>query len=143
MTYVYDIDADTICCLFVCEDVAPRRLEVELRRALACQELERLPRVRERCWHEDSMVRPADPKKAVRRHRFDDPSARPSHAPPADARVDFEDIRHHLEVVLQSVPEGMWSRIQDEGILEQCVGILSPWRAMVRRAVVAGATMTG
>jgi len=38
--------------------------------------------------------------------------------------------------------EGMWSRIQDEGILEQCVGIPPPWRAMVRRTTVAGAAMT-
>jgi hypothetical protein len=35
MTYVYDIDVDTICCLCVCVDVAPRRHEVELRRATA------------------------------------------------------------------------------------------------------------
>jgi hypothetical protein len=39
------------------------------------------------------------------------------------------------------MPEGMWSCIQDEGILEQCVGILPPWWAMVCRAVVAGAAM--
>jgi hypothetical protein len=37
----------------------------------------------------------------------------------------------------------MWSRIQDEGILEQCVGIPLPWWAVVRRAIVAGAAMTG
>jgi hypothetical protein len=55
--------------------------------------------------------------------RFDDPGAGPSHAPPAAAEVDFEDIRHRLEAVLQDVPEGIWSRIQDEGILEQCMGV--------------------
>jgi hypothetical protein len=70
-------------------------------------------------------------ERVVRRHRLDDPSDGPSHAPPTDVGTDFEDIRHHLEAVLQGVPEGMWSRIQDEGILEQCVGILLPWRAMV------------
>jgi hypothetical protein len=43
MKYVYDIDADTICCLFVCADVAPRGHEVELRRAPTRQELERPP----------------------------------------------------------------------------------------------------
>jgi hypothetical protein len=37
-----------------------------------------------------------------------------------------------LEAVLQGVPEGMWSRIQDEGILEQCVGVLPPWQVVVR-----------
>jgi hypothetical protein len=35
MTYVYDIDVDTIHFLFVCVDVAPRRCEVELQRALS------------------------------------------------------------------------------------------------------------
>jgi hypothetical protein len=39
------------------------------------------------------------------------------------------------------MPEGMWSRIQDEGILEQCVGIPPPWRDVVRWEAVAGATM--
>jgi hypothetical protein len=39
MTYAYDIDADTICCLFVCADVAPHRRDVELLRAPARQEL--------------------------------------------------------------------------------------------------------
>jgi hypothetical protein len=32
----------------------------------------------------------------VRRHRFDEPGAGPSHAPPAVAGVDFDDIRRHL-----------------------------------------------
>jgi hypothetical protein len=41
MTCVFGIDADTIYCLFVCADVAPRRHEVELLRAPACQELGR------------------------------------------------------------------------------------------------------
>jgi hypothetical protein len=115
MTYVYHIDVDTICCLFVCADVAPRAREVELRRAPTRQEPERPPRggphVGERCRHEDSMVRLANPERVVRRRWFDDPSVGPSHAPPTDARVDFEEIRHCLEVVLQGVPEGMWSCI--------------------------------
>jgi hypothetical protein len=54
----------------------------------------------------------------VRRRRFDDPGAGPSHAPLAAARVDFDDIRRRLETVLQDVPEGMWSHIQDESFLE-------------------------
>jgi hypothetical protein len=104
MIYMYDIDVDTICCLFVCVDVAPRGREVELRRALAHQEPERPPwggpRVGERCRREDTAARPADPKRAMRRCRFDDPSVGPSHAPPADAGVDFEDIQRRLEAVL-------------------------------------------
>jgi hypothetical protein len=141
MPYVYDVDVDTICCLFVCADVAPRRHEVELQRVLARQEMERFPRG-ERRWREDVMMRPAEPERAARRHRFDYPGDGPSHTPLATVGVDFEDIRCRLEAVLQDVPEGIWSRIQDEGILEQCVGVPLPWRAIVRRAVVAGATMT-
>jgi hypothetical protein len=92
MIYMYDIDVDTICCLFVCADVAPRGREVELRRASARQEPERPPgegRGLERDVGEDVMARPADPERAARRHRFDDPGAGPSHAPPADARSRF------------------------------------------------------
>jgi hypothetical protein len=104
MTYVYDIDVDTICFLFVCADVAPRRHEVELLRVSACQEPERPlrggPRVGERCQHEDANVRPANPERVARRCRLDNPSVGPSHAPLADAEADFEDIRCHLEVVL-------------------------------------------
>jgi hypothetical protein len=103
---------------------------------------ERLP-WGERRRREDVAVRPAEPERAVRRHRFDDPGAGPSHAPPAAAGVDFEDIRRRLETVLQDVPEGIWSRIQDEAFLEQCVGVPPPWRAIVRRAAVAAAMTTG
>jgi hypothetical protein len=147
MTYIYDVDADTICCLFVCADVAPPGNEVELLRASARQELERSlrggPWVGERCQCEDVGARPTDLEREVRRGWFDDPGVGPSLAPPVDVGADFEDIHHRLEAVLQGVLEGMWSRIQDEVILEQCVGILLPWRAMVRRAAVAGAAMTG
>jgi hypothetical protein len=67
----------------------------------------------------------------ARRHHFDDPSVGPSHAP------------HRLEVVLQGVPEGMWSHIQDEGILEQCVAVSLTWQTMVQQEVVAGVAMIG
>jgi hypothetical protein len=80
MPYVYDIDVDTIWCLFACADVAPRGREVELQRAP-----ERPPRG-ERRRREDVAVRPAEPERAARRHRFDDPGAGPSHAPPAAGR---------------------------------------------------------
>jgi hypothetical protein len=46
------------------------------------------------------MTRLADPERATRRRRFDDPGAGPSHAPPTDAVVDFEDICRCLEAVL-------------------------------------------
>jgi hypothetical protein len=36
-----------------------------------------------------------------------------------------------MEVVLQGVPEGMWSRILDEGVLEKCVGVLVAWQTMI------------
>jgi hypothetical protein len=35
MPYVYDIDVDTIFCLFVCVDVEPHRREVELQKVPA------------------------------------------------------------------------------------------------------------
>jgi hypothetical protein len=142
MTYVYDIDVDIICCLFVCANVAPRGREVDLQRESTRQEPKRLP-WGERHRHEDSMVRPADSERAARRCRFDDPGAGPSHTPPTAVGVYFEDIRRHLEAVLQNVSEGMWSRIQDEGILEQCVRVPPPWQAIVQRVAVAGAAMTG
>jgi hypothetical protein len=97
----------------------------------------------QRCRCEDIEVIPSKDERVARRHRFDDPGARPLHAPPAEAGGDSEDIHHHLEAVLQGVLEGMWSRIQDEGILEKCVGVPLMWWAVVRRAAVVGAAMTG
>jgi hypothetical protein len=35
----------------------------------------------------------------------------------------------------------MWIRIQDEGLLEHCIGVPPPWRGIMRRAAVL-ATMT-
>ena len=67
MTCVFGIDVDTICCLFVCADVAPRRCEVELLRALAHMESGRLLRVGERHRCEDTEARPAEPERVVRR----------------------------------------------------------------------------
>jgi hypothetical protein len=37
----------------------------------------------------------------------------------------------------------MWVWIQDEGILEQCIGLPTESRTLIRRAAVAGAAMTG
>jgi hypothetical protein len=90
--------------------VAPRGNEVELHRAPAHREPERLSRG-ERRRREDVVGQPAELERAARRCRFDDHGAGPSHAPLVAAGVDFDDVRRHLETVLQDVPEGMWSRI--------------------------------
>jgi hypothetical protein len=121
----------SVCLLFcACADVAPRGCEVEMQRVPVCREPERLPHG-ERRRRDDASGQLAEPERAARRHRFDDPGAGPSHAPPAVARVEFDDIRYHLETVLQDVPERMWTRIQDESFLDQCVGVPPPWRAIV------------
>ena len=127
------IDTVTIVCwLFcACADLAPREREVEFQRVSTQRELERLPRGGRRWWDEAAGA-PVEPERLARRHRFDDPGAGPSHAPPTAAGVDFDDIRRRLETVLQDVPEGMWIHIQDEGFLEQCIGLPPPWRGIVR-----------
>jgi hypothetical protein len=35
----------------------------------------------------------------------------------------LEDFHHWLEVVLQGVPEGMRTQVQDEGVSDHCVGL--------------------
>jgi hypothetical protein len=83
--------------------VAPRGCEVEMQRAPTCREPKRLPHG-ERSQREDVTGQPTEPKRAERRHQFDDPGAGPSHAPLAAARVDFDDIHRRMETVLQDVP---------------------------------------
>ena len=90
--------------------MAPRGREVEMQRASAHLGLERRPQG-ERHRRENVIEQPAEPERAARRRRFDDPGAGPSHTPPTVAGVEFDDIHRHLEMVLQDVPEGMWSRI--------------------------------
>jgi hypothetical protein len=145
MTCVVCIYADTIVWLFVCADVGPREPKVELLRASAHQELGRPPqggsRAGERCRHEYVEVRLVDAEREARRRCFDDPGVGPSHAPSVDAGEYFEDIHCCLEAVLQGMLEGMWSYIQDEGISEQCVGVLLTWRGVVRCAVAEGVAM--
>jgi hypothetical protein len=102
-----------------------------MQRAFVRREPERLPHG-ERRRREDAAGRPDEPEREARRHRFNDPGAGPSHAPPATAGVDYDDIRYCLETVLQDMLEGMWTRIQDESFLEQCVGVSPPWWAIVR-----------
>jgi hypothetical protein len=78
----------------------------------------------------------------AQRRRWDDPGAGPSHAPSAAARVD-EDLVRCFETVFQDVPEGMWTQIQDEEFLEQCIGLPPPWRSIMRRAAVLAAMTSG
>jgi hypothetical protein len=113
-----------------------------MQRASARRESERLPHV-ERRRREDVAGRPAEPEREARRHRFNDPSAGPSHTPLATVKVYFDDIGRRLETALQDVPEGMWTCIQDESFLEQCVGVPPPWRSIVRRAIVMDAMTSG
>jgi hypothetical protein len=119
------------CCLFcVCADLAPRGHEVELYRP-SVQLEGRPPRGERRKWDE-AAGRPADPARPARRHRFDDPGAGPSHAPPAAAGGELDDILRRFETVFRDVPEGMWIHIQDEEFLEQCIGLPPPWRSIMR-----------
>ena len=37
----------------------------------------------------------------------------------------------------------MWTQIQDEEFLEQCVGLPPPWRSILRRVAVATAMTSG
>jgi hypothetical protein len=50
-------------------------------------------------------------KESVSRHIFDDPGGGPSHTPQVEADGGLDDFQRRLEVVLQGVPEGMWSHI--------------------------------
>jgi hypothetical protein len=125
----------------VCADLAPRGREVELYRP-PVQPEGRPPRG-ERRGRDEAAGRPADAARPARRHRFDDPGAGPSHAPPAAAGGDDDDIRRHFETVFRDVPEGMWTRIQDEEFLEQCIGLPPPWRSIMRRAAVLAAMTSG
>jgi hypothetical protein len=120
-----------------CADLAPRGREVELYRSRVLRE-GRPPRG-ERHPRDEAAGRPAGAERLAQRRRFDDPGAGPSHAPPAAAGVEIEDLCRRFEAVLRDVSEGMWTRIQDEGFLEQCIGLPTPWRGLVRRAVVAAA----
>jgi hypothetical protein len=122
--------------------VTPREHEVEMQRAPAQRDLERLSHG-ERHRRDEATGQPAEPERAARRNRFDDPGAGPSHAPSVAAGVDFDDIRHRLEMMLQDMPKGMWICIQDEGFLEQCIGVPPPWQAIVRRAAVLAAMTSG
>jgi hypothetical protein len=41
------------------------------------------------------------------------------------------------------VPEGMWTQVQDEGVLEQCVCIPSNLWTLIHREAIAGEDMIG
>jgi hypothetical protein len=123
----------------VCADVAPRGREVEVFRAPAQQEGP--PRAGRRP-RDEAAGGPAEAERPAQRPRGDDPGAGPSHAPPAAAGVD-EDIVHRFQTVLRDVPEHLWSHIQDEDILDLCVGLSQPWRSLLRRAAVVTAMTSG
>jgi hypothetical protein len=123
----------------VCADVAPRGWEVEVFQAPAQQE----GPPREGRWPRDEAAGgPAEAERPAQRPRLDDPGAGPSHAPPTAAGVD-EDIVHRFQTVLRDVLEHLWSHIQDEDILDLCVGLPQPWRSLLRRAVVVTAMTSG
>ena len=90
----------------------------------------------------DAAAGAAGPERLAQRRRYDDPGAGPSHAPPAAARAD-EDVVRRFETVLWGVPEHLWSHIQDEDVLEQCVGLPQPWQSLLRRAAVVTAMTSG
>jgi hypothetical protein len=121
--FICDIDADTIVCLLfgACADVAPHGREVEWPRAPVQRNLERLPHG-ERRRRDEATGRPAEPERAARRHRFDDPGAGPSHAPPTVAGVDFDDIPS-VEV---------WIRIQSHSWIASRSRARSPSELMSR-----------
>jgi hypothetical protein len=113
-----------------CADLAPRGREVELYRLPVRPEGR--PLRGERRPRDEAIGRPAGAERPTQRRRWDEPGAGPSHALPAVVGGELEDIYHHFEAVLRDVPEGMWPRIQDEGFLEQCIGIPALWRGLVR-----------
>jgi hypothetical protein len=113
-----------------CADLAPHGRKVELYRPRVQRE-GRPPRGERHPWDEATRQL-VGAERPTQRHRFDDPGAGPSHAPPAAAGGELEDLYRNFEAVLREVPEGMWTRIQDEGFLEQCIGLPTPWRGLVR-----------
>ena len=98
-------------------------------RAPAEREQERPLRAGRRL-RDEAAERPVGLERPAQRRRFDDPGAGPSHAPPV-AAGDDEDLVRHFEMVFRDVPEGMWTRIQDEEFLEQCIGLPPPWRSIM------------
>jgi hypothetical protein len=101
------------------------------------------PWVGERWWWDEVGARFSDDERVGKRRQYDDPSVGPSHALPTGASEEFEDFCRQLEVVLQGVPEGKWTQIQDEGVLEKCVGLPTELWTLIRRAAIAGAVMIG
>jgi hypothetical protein len=121
--------------------VAPHGREVEVFKAPAQPEQERPPRAGRRP-RDEAAEGLAGPERPVQRRHWDDPGAGPSHASPA-AAGDDENLVHRFETVFRYVPEGMWTRIQDEEFLEQCIGLPPPWLSIMRRAAVLAAMTSG
>jgi hypothetical protein len=121
--------------------VAPRGCEVDVFQAPVQREQERPP-CGGRRPRDEAAGGPAGLERPTQRRRWDDPGAGPSQAPSAAARAD-EDLVRHFETVFRDVPEGMWTQIQDEEFLEQCIGLPPPWRSIMRRAAVLAAMTSG
>jgi hypothetical protein len=124
-----------------CADVAPRGREVDVFQAPVQREQERPPRGGRRP-RDEAAGGPAGLERPAQRRRWDDPGAGPSQAPPAAAGAD-EDLVRRFETIFRDVPEGMWTQIQDEEFLEQCIGLPPPWRSIMRRAAVLAAMTSG
>jgi hypothetical protein len=77
------------------------------------------------------------------RHQWDDIGAGLSREPQGDVVEVLEDLHFWFVWVLEGVSKGVWAHIQDDGVLDQCVGVPTEWRALICRAVVAGASLTG
>jgi hypothetical protein len=65
----------------------------------------------------------------------------PTREPQGDAGVMLEDLRRCFKWVLHGVL-GMWAHIQDEEVLEQCVGLPVEWRTLICQVALTGAVMT-
>jgi hypothetical protein len=121
--------------------VAPRGREVDVFRAPTQREQEIPPRAG-RQPRDEAAGGPAGLERLVQRHRWDDPGEGSSHAPPA-AVGDDEDLVHRFEKVFRDLPEGMWTQIQDEEFLKQCIGLPPPWRSIMRQVAVLAAMTSG
>jgi hypothetical protein len=53
----------------------------------------------------------------------------------------MEDLHRWFKEVIHSVSEGMWAHIEENGFLDQCLGVSMEWRTLIYRVVVVGAMM--
>jgi hypothetical protein len=145
MFYVW-MDVDIIGVFFVCADVGPRGQEVELVRVSSHQGPVRTPwgepREGERRQRDKVGLRPSNDMRAGRDAYLTTLVQGHHRRYMGDVGRDLEDFCHRLEVVLYDVPEGMGSHIQDERVLEKCVGGPAELRTLISREAVVGVVMT-